>query len=504
MFRPFALLLVLVFASAVLGGCGSSPGAPRYQATGTWEGTLTDPTGVVHPIRALFAPNNTFRWISSDGTRIVAGTATVTENIGSGTVDLYTNSPTQLSMGGGRILFSLRSASTLAGYLLLDNGRWDFSLAASPEFAQSVALGELAGNWTWQSDRLIAQLTIDPAGNLAATGNECGYSGALRQPVSGNNLFAMTLVIDCPDGTSQTRDGSYTGLATLRMTTAGLELLPILIPGNGSLRVNIASWYSTVNQPPVANAGPDKSYTLYSGSPISLDGSASSDPNNDPLTYDWSVVASPGGVAVTLQNAATATPIFTPPVAGDYLLQLSVGDGELFSLPHFVTVTVTFTTDRFTDRGDGTILDLNSGLLWLKDAGCFPILDQQTNTSGWTGIDYAIEVAVPGLQNGRCGLTDSSNPGDWRLPTRNELMSLADTAYFAPALSNTAGNGQWTTGDPFINVFSAPYWCSDGDPASYDSGNNWYLLYYFVNLLDGSSDSMTYSTYNHIWPVRSP
>jgi mono/diheme cytochrome c family protein len=90
------------------------------------------------------------------------------------------------------------------------------------------------------------------------------------------------------------------------------------------------------NQAPVASAGADQSDVAV-GSPVQLDGSASSDPEGTALTFNWSVTQAPAGSTATVVNPTT--PTFTPDVAGSYTIQLEVSDGEAAA-----TDTVTITT----------------------------------------------------------------------------------------------------------------------------------------------------------------
>jgi len=82
---------------------------------------------------------------------------------------------------------------------------------------------------------------------------------------------------------------------------------------------------------------------------IRLTGENSVDPESDPLNYQWEVLAVPNGSAVTtgtdaLDDPESATPSFYADLAGEYIIQLVVNDGEAFSVPVFLTVEVDLTT----------------------------------------------------------------------------------------------------------------------------------------------------------------
>lgn len=76
------------------------------------------------------------------------------------------------------------------------------------------------------------------------------------------------------------------------------------------------------NQVPVASIGPDQ--LVEPGTTVTLDGNGSSDPEGQPLTFQWSQI---GGPAVTLDGAQNAQASFAATQAGTYTFQLVVNDG---------------------------------------------------------------------------------------------------------------------------------------------------------------------------------
>jgi len=118
---------------------------------------------------------------------------------------------------------------------------------------------------------------------------------------------------------------------------------------------------------------------------------------------------------------------------------------------------------RFAINGDGTVTDNMSGLMWQQDMNCiathYPGYDNDVPAGdGRVTWQHALDF-VTGINNGtysECG----AGYTDWRLPNIKELYSLVHYGFQGPALSNTAGTGQWTDGDPFINDPAATFWSS--------------------------------------------
>jgi len=134
---------------------------------------------------------------------------------------------------------------------------------------------------------------------------------------------------------------------------------------------------------------------------------------------------------------------------------------------------------RFTDNGDGTVTDNVTGLIWLRDANC--------SLFGAT-LDWfdTLNLNIPQLEDGYCGLTDGSSAGEWRLPNRFELESLLDLENYDPALPSE---------HPFTNVRSSTYWSSSTFAHYTDSA--WY-----VSMSNGYVLSSNKANRSYVWPVR--
>jgi PKD repeat protein len=157
---------------------------------------------------------------------------------------------------------------------------------------------------------------------------------------------------------------------------------------------------NNVNHAPTANAGGP--YTGVIGIPVSMDGSASSDPDGDALTYSWDFGDTGTGTGATTSHTYAAP--------GVYPVTLTVSDGSLSdSDPTTATIVDFFPATAFVSGGNKTIR-LASG----KPQSCFQIqpdnrsfevtnvdLTSVTATYGAVSISaIAGKTAVDGDKNG--------------------------------------------------------------------------------------------------------
>ncbi len=116
---------------------------------------------------------------------------------------------------------------------------------------------------------------------------------------------------------------------------------------------------------PVAAAGSPQ--TVASGASVGLDGSASYDPNSEPLTYAWLQV---GGPTVALGGATTPTPSFTAPAGpASLVFALTVGNGTQTSAPANVTISVKGTPPAFTSAAEAGFSTAAEGSFTVSASG---------------------------------------------------------------------------------------------------------------------------------------
>lgn len=156
-----------------------------------------------------------------------------------------------------------------------------------------------------------------------------------------------------PDGDALTfawnfGDGSTAieAMPTHTYVTAG-DFQVTLVVNDGRMDSDSAVTAASITPPPsnlapTANAGGP--YDSEPGLAITLDGSLSSDPNDDPLTYAWDFGDGAMATGVAPTHAYVAD--------GTYAISLIVNDGEFDSLAARTNATIT----TAVDQGDGAAL----------------------------------------------------------------------------------------------------------------------------------------------------
>lgn len=156
----------------------------------------------------------------------------------------------------------------------------------------------------------------------------------------------------------------------------------------------------------------------------------------------------------------------------------------------------------YTDNGDGTITDNNTGLMWEKKSDDGSIHDVD-DTYAWCGpscggtdeMDGTITTTFLSTLNGGGGFAGYT---DWRIPNVRELQSIVDYEAFSPAVASAFDNA--CGGGCMVATCSCTalsiYWSSTTDAEFPERA--WEVNFYGGNV----NDSVSKSIFRRVRAVR--
>jgi hypothetical protein len=217
--------------------------------------------------------------------------------------------------------------------------------------AKSTVTGAFVGKWVLMGHHSIIALEggfgLGQGGNTPPTahaGNDqtvqvgmtVQLDGADSTDVDGNLLTYHWTILSQPAGST----------ASFSDTTEIKPILTINVPGTYTFQLIVNDGtvesvpdivtVTTINSPPVADAGPDQ--TVFVTQSVLLDGTGSHDVDGDPLSFNWSFVSIPSGSGATFSNPTSSMLDFPIDLPGTYQVQLIVNDGNEDSASDMVII----------------------------------------------------------------------------------------------------------------------------------------------------------------------
>jgi hypothetical protein len=170
----------------------------------------------------------------------------------------------------------------------------------------------------------------------APDGQTVALNGSASSDADGDPLVYAWTLQSAPAGSAAAVVNGASVTPSLTIDRAGSYVVRLVVNDGQVTSVADTVTISTTNSAPVAHAGSDQ--TAVVTQTVTLNGSASSDVDGDPLTFAWVFVSRPAGSAATLTGAGGVQPTFVVDRAGLYQVRLVVNDGALSSAGDVVEV----------------------------------------------------------------------------------------------------------------------------------------------------------------------
>lgn len=247
----------------------------------------------------------------------------------------------------------------------------------------------------------------DCGDNLTSEANQrVDFDGSASRDPEGAELaysWALSSVPECSanvPGTEAMFNGT-TATPSMVPDCAGVYVVALVVSdGDQWSEADYCSvTVSAGDEAPLADAGISSTLSACAPQDFELNGFGSYDPEGQPLSYQWSMVAVPSGSSAgdgSFSDRTSANPTFAWDVTGTYTFQLQVHDGTQYSAPDIVNYT-------FVDEDSNNPPVANAG----EDETIDETTECETASYEWTCEDCeAVEFDLDG------SASDDSLDGD--------------------------------------------------------------------------------------------
>ncbi len=272
-----------------------------------------------------------------------------------------------------------------------------------------------------------------------------------------------------PAGSTATLTGASTVSPGFFVDRAGTYVIRLIVNDGQLNSAPDTVTISTLNSAPVANAGPDQTSTV--GTLVTLDGSKSSDVDNDTLTFSWAFASKPAGSTAALNNPNTVHPAFTLDVEGVYVVQLIVNDGLVNSAPATVTIR-TANTPPTPEPGENQTGTVGETVCLDGTASSDPDNDEITYAWSFTSLPANSTAALDDATSPTpCFTIDVEGKYQVQLIV-SDGVNVSAPAYVMISTGNSApvaiaGPDQTTMAGSLVTLDGSGSYDADGDPLTY-------------------------------------
>jgi len=209
--------------------------------------------------------------------------------------------------------------------LVVNDGKAGSQTSVVSIYASVDNAAPVANAGTNQSVSTGSVVTLDGTNSSDDNRDALSYKWTMGSIPSGSSATLNSAISPNPKFTADVA-GTYSAILTVNDGKVDSSVSVVTVTA------------SAANSAPVANAGLPQNVAL--STTVTLDGTGSSDANNDFITYKWTMITKPAGSIAMLASATSAKPTFRADVSGTYVATLIVNDGKLDSVAAATTVTV--------------------------------------------------------------------------------------------------------------------------------------------------------------------